>query len=188
MNAIKVLKNDHHVVDQLLKKYSTTATVGRKEEVATRIIEELNVHSEVEDEYVYRPAMERSPALEKFVLEAKEEHQLIKAELLHLEGLVVSRRDGERREEKLDAVLKVLTELFHLHQQQEEAVFFPELQRVMSSAELEAIGLVLVQAKATAPKFPRLPRTVSTIARLVDKAVEAGKDLLDSASGALKGI
>ena len=88
----------------------------------------------------------------------------------------------------MDAVVNVLSELVRNHVQEEQEIFFPELQRVMSVAELEAIGLVLVQAKTTAPRFPRLPHPVSALARIVDRVVEYAREKLGTASGAIRGI
>ena len=88
----------------------------------------------------------------------------------------------------MDAVVNVLAELVRTHVQKEQDVFFPELHRVMSNAELEAIGLVLAQAKATAPRFPRLPHPLSAIARIVDRIVEFAREMLGTATGAMRGI
>jgi hemerythrin-like domain-containing protein len=188
MNAIKLLKNDHHTVDQLFKKYVATVALSKKEEIAQKIIEELSVHASIEERYVYKPASERSPTLARQVLESVEEHDLVKTTLLHLEGLLALPASADRREPRMDAVVNVLAELVRSHVQDEQEVFFPELQRVMSAAELEAIGLVLVQAKATAPRFPRLPHPISAIARLVDRAVELARDVLGTATQAMRGI
>jgi hemerythrin superfamily protein len=188
MNAIKLLKNDHHTVDQLFKKYVATSALGRKEEIAQKIIEELSVHASIEERYVYKPASERSPTLAQQVLENVEEHDLVKTTLLHLEALLTLPGSADRREQKMDAVVKVLSELVRNHVEEEQDVFFPELQRVMSVAELEAIGLVLVQAKATAPRFPRLPHPISALARVVDRIVEFAREMLGTATGAMRGI
>jgi hemerythrin superfamily protein len=188
MNAIKLLKNDHHTVDVLFKKYVGTLAIDKKEEIAQKIIEELSVHASVEERYVYKPASERSPVLSKQVLENFEEHDLMKTTLLHLEGLVALPSSSANREQRMDAVVNVLSELVRSHVKDEEEVFFPELQRVMSTAELEAIGLVLVQAKATAPRFPRLPHPVSAFARVVDRLLEFAREKLGTAGGAMRGI
>ena len=188
MNAIKLLKADHHTVDQLFKKYVASGTIAKKEEFAQKLIEELSVHASIEERYVYKPASERTPVLGKQVLENTEEHDLIKITLLHLEGLLALPALAERREVKLDAVLNVLADLVRRHFEHEEQHFFPELQRVMSAAELEAIGLVLVQARTTAPRFPRLPHPVSAIARTIDRLIELAREMVGTATGALRGI
>lgn len=188
MNAIQVLRRDHQAVDHLFDTYAASSTIGLREELATKLIEELSVHASIEEEFVYKPASTRSPLIEKLVLEAVEEHALVKTSLLHLEGLVAAAKDEAQREEKLDAVVKVLRELVQLHVEQEHRDFFPELERVMSTAELDALGLVLEEARKTAPRFPRLPHPQSSLSRAVDDLVDAGRELLGTASDAFRRI
>ena len=188
MNAIKLLTNDHHTADQLFRKYVAATALERKEHLASKIIEELSVHASIEERYVYKPASERSPVLASMVLESLEEHDLMKATLLHLEGLVALPLSADKREQRMDAVLNVLAGVVRAHVQDEQDLFFPELERVMSTAELEALGLVLAQAKAMAPRFPRLPQPVSAFTRVVERLMDLARERLGNAGGVIRGV
>lgn len=188
MNALELLENDHHRVDQLFETYASTQVLAQKEELAQQLIEALSVHASVEDRCVYGPASERGPVLYAQVLQGHETHDLVKTTRLRLEGLLATPSAAAHREQKLDAVVKVLAAVVRHHVTEEEQAFVPELQRVMGDAELEAMGRRLVEATTTAPRFPPLPHPIGALAQRVDQLVELARDILGTATEALRGI
>jgi hemerythrin superfamily protein len=137
MNAIQLLKDDHKKVRALLAELESTSSRGIKTrtELLAKIGKELRVHAKIEEEIFYpafKAAGEKSDD-DKMYFEAKEEHRAV--ELLVLPDL-----------EKTDpaAMLrgraKVLKELIEHHAGEEEKEMFPRARKLLSAAELDALG------------------------------------------------
>ncbi len=77
-DAIVVLKDDHKRIRRLFRDFqkageNATATKGR---LAAKIIEELTVHTYLENEVMYPEVRRLLPELEDDVLESYEEHHV----------------------------------------------------------------------------------------------------------------
>jgi hemerythrin superfamily protein len=184
MDAITLLKQDHREVEALFKRFEAAGdgALKLKRKLVDQIIAALSKHASIEEAILYpaaRAALEETSDGEDMVLEALEEHHVVK---WTLEELITLAPDAERFEAKAT----VLMESVRHHVKEEEQDLFPKLRKVMSRDELIAIGDAMAQAKKVAPTRPH-PRSpdappgnlVSTpVAALMDRSVEMVKDVV----------
>ena len=91
-----------------------------KRQLVDTMIEELSRHAEIE-ELVFYPAVRREVGdSESDVLEALEEHHVVKLVLRELDDL-------EPTDERFDAKVTVMMESVRHHVQEEEQTLFPEV-------------------------------------------------------------
>jgi iron-sulfur cluster repair protein YtfE (RIC family) len=117
-----------------------TSASGRAEkkrtELLSKITEELEVHTQIENEIFYpafRQAGEKSDD-EKLFFEAREEHRAV-GELV-LPDLNKTTADSEQ----FGGRAKVIKELVEHHVKEEEGEMFPRAKKLMSKDELQALG------------------------------------------------
>ena len=162
-DAIVILKDDHRQIRTLFRDFQgagerATATKGK---LATRIIEELNVHTYLENEIMYPQVRMLIPELESEVLESYEEHHV--ADVLCME-LYAMKPDAER----FDAKMSVLIENVTHHMDDEEHQWFPKVRSALSRAQLREIGERMVELRRTAPRSPAQP---SALKKVVDAVI-----------------
>jgi hemerythrin superfamily protein len=191
MDAISLLRNDHRTVEQLFKRFETTsdrATVERRR-IVDEIIKELSVHAEIEETVFYPAVRESVPPSEDTVLESLEEHHVVKWVLSELDGMPA---DAERFEAKVT----VLMENVRHHVKEEESDLFPKVRRALTRAALENMGEAMARAKTIAPTRPH-PRSPDTppgnvvsgvVAAALDRARDAGQELVEGAAGAARRV
>jgi hemerythrin superfamily protein len=181
MDAIALLKADHYAVNELFVKYEAAGSraVKTKRKLVDKITTELSVHAAIEEQAFYPMVRKVSPELNNDVLEAIEEHHIVKwtlSELEHLSG----------GEENFDAKVTVLIESVRHHVEEEEKVVFPAVRKAFTRKELDDMGETLAMAKKVAPMHPH-PRSPATppgnlvagaVAGLVDKARDKGAAVL----------
>lgn len=131
MNAIELLENDHDKVEELFEKVKATEDTSEHRKLFKKIKEELETHTHIE-ETIFYPAVKGYDELEDMVLESLEEHQQVKTLLDKLS------ETGD--DKQFDAELKVLMEDVEHHVEEEEDEMFPEVEDVMDSDELDALG------------------------------------------------
>ena len=162
-DAIVVLKDDHKQIRKLFRDFQgagENATTA-KGKIATRIIEELTVHTYLENEVMYPEVRKRMPELEDEILESYEEHHV--ADVLCME-LYAMAPDAER----FDAKVAVLIENVTHHMDEEEQEWFPKVRKGLSRATLHEIGARMVEARKTAPRSPAQP---SALKKAVDAVI-----------------
>ncbi len=138
MNAIELLKADHKTVDKLFQKVKATEE-GEHKELFEKIKQELDAHTHIEEKIFY-PRLKEEEKLEDITLEGIEEHHQAKMFLRELANLT---EDSEKFEPKL----KVLMEDITHHVQEEEGKMFPDVEKVIDSAELEELGKRMEEEK-----------------------------------------
>ena len=141
MNAFNLLKSDHEKVAGILTSIEETterAAKGR-EELFTRLKQELDLHAKIEEEIFY-PALEESDETREVTLEAYEEHRLVKQMLAELEM-------EPKNTEEWTAKFTVLKENIEHHVEEEEGEMFKEARKVLSEDEIETLGNRLQEAK-----------------------------------------
>ena len=141
MNAFKLLKADHEKVAGIFEKLEPTTERGVKtrEDLFVQLKTELDIHAHIEETILY-PALKEADKTHDLVLEAYEEHHVIKQLLAELDEL-------SKDAEEWGAKLKVLQENVEHHVEEEEGELFPKAQKVLSTEEVEALGERLEQAK-----------------------------------------
>ena len=162
-DAIVVLKDDHKQIRKLFRDFQGAGenAATTKGKIATRIIEELTVHTYLENEVMYPEVRKLMPELEDEILESYEEHHV--ADLLCME-LYAMAPDAER----FDAKVAVLMENVTHHMDEEEQEWFPKVRKGLSRATLQEIGARMVEVRKTAPRSPAQP---SALKKAVDAVI-----------------
>jgi hemerythrin-like domain-containing protein len=134
MDAIALLKDDHEKMKKLLTELESTTERGVKtrEELFTKVREELTVHEAIEEEIFY-PALKEHPKAKEIVLEAYEEHGVVDMVMAEIQGLPYE-------DETWGAKFKVMKENIEHHIEEEESEMFKQARDVFETQELEALG------------------------------------------------
>jgi hemerythrin superfamily protein len=172
MDAITYLKDDHRNVEQLFKQFEQAGERAhvQKRQIVDRIIEELSVHTAIEEQVFYPVARAAVPDTEDIVLESLEEHHIVKWLLSELV-------DMDPAHERFGAKVTVLIENVRHHIEEEERDFFPKVREHLGRNELAELGETLADAKKSAPTrpHPRMPdagptnMVAGTITGVVDR-------------------
>jgi hypothetical protein len=188
MNAISLLTQDHRNVEQLFTRFETATTPAEKRAITDKVIEQLSVHAEIEEQFFY-PAVAAKLEERGEVLEAVEEHHLAKVALWELERLPASARN-------FDAKFTVMKENVLHHVAEEEAGdgIFAQARKELKANELEALGDRMQQARASVPRRPHplapptppLNRLLGIPVSLLDRAVNTGKGVARALVPALR--
>ncbi len=149
MDAISLIKQDHRAVNELFDKFEAMGPRATKTKRTTvdKIVKELSIHAAIEENVLYPFIRENVPDLEDTILEALEEHLVVKWELAAL-------ADMDPTDERFDAKTMVLMESVRHHVKEEEREVLPELRRQVPRSELQSLGEQLERAKKTAPTRP----------------------------------
>ena len=145
MNAIELLKADHHVVAGLFETVKATPE-GDHPAVFKQIKAELDVHAHIE-EMIFYPKLEADgdKELVDITLEGIEEHRQVKMFLKELAALT---EDSEKFEPKL----KVLMEDVQHHVKEEEKEMFPMVKDQFDADALDELGAAMEAEKKSFKK------------------------------------
>lgn len=162
-DAIVVLREDHKRIRALFRDFleagdDAAVTKGR---LAAKIIEELTVHTYLENEVMYPEVRTLLPDLEDDVLESYEEHHV--ADVLVME-LAAMQPDAER----FDAKMTVLIENVTHHIEEEEQDWFPKVREGLGRKQLQELGARMQELRTTAPRSPAQP---SALKKVVDAVI-----------------
>ena len=154
-DAIVILKDDHKTIRKLFKEFqgageNATAEKGR---LVKRIIEELTVHTYLENEVMYPEVRKLLPSVEDDVLESYEEHHV--ADVLCAELFAMDAGD-----ERFDAKTTVLIENVTHHIEEEEQEWFPKVREGLSRKQLQDMGQRMIDAEPKAPRKPTEPKAL----------------------------
>jgi hemerythrin-like domain-containing protein len=160
-DAIVLLKDDHKEIRRLFREFESAgeAATATRSRIAKKILEELTVHTYIENEVMYPEVRKLLPDVEDDVLESYEEHHV--ADVLCMELAAMS-PDNER----FDAKMTVLMENVKHHMEEEEEEWFPKVREGLGRNQLQEIGAKMAEMKKTAPRSPAQPSAVK-------KAVDA---------------
>lgn len=181
MDAIELLRTDHRDIEVLFERYARTDDQETRHELVDQLITALSVHAWLEEEFVYRAAVERGEVMTRVVIDSFEDHHSIRTMLVDLE--VVLHSPLELREQHMDAIVRVLGRSFRHHVAHEEECFFPALSGVMGSDELWTLGERLVEEKESAPTRPGNP-----ITRTLNLVRDFGRGLFSSATQLVRAL
>jgi len=172
MDAITLLRDDHKTVEALFKRFEKAGdrALVEKRQIVDRIIEELSIHTAIEEQVFYPVARTTVPGSESIALESLEEHHVVK-------WLLTELTDLDPSHERFQAKVTVLIENVRHHVEEEETEFFPKVRASLSRSQLADIGATMVEAKKSAPHHPhpRLPdagpagSVAGAIAGIVDR-------------------
>jgi len=133
MKATDLLKRQHKEVKSLFKKLESTDNPRMRRQLMTEIARNLEGHTAIEEEIFYPAVRElESQKAEEMVLEAYEEHHVVKLVLAELPQV-------NPEDERFEAKMTVLSELIEHHVQEEEKEMF-KLAQKLGKNELENLG------------------------------------------------
>ena len=141
MDAIALLKADHEKVDSLFSQLEETTERAEKtrEELFTKLKQELDLHAHVEEKIFY-PALKEAEETREITMEGLQEHHVVKVLLRELDAMPVT-------SETWTAKLKVLKENVEHHVEEEEGEMFKKARTVLSREQLEELGTLIEQEK-----------------------------------------
>ena len=143
MDCLELLTADHNRVRGLFKRFKDanekddTATM---QEVAPKIVEELNIHMTIEEEIFYPAISGKSDDIKDTVYEGVEEHHVAKVLVSELQGMTP---EGD----EWIAKVKVLIESVEHHADEEESDMFPPVRSKTSADQRESLGTKLANRK-----------------------------------------
>jgi hypothetical protein len=134
MDALKLLEADHEKVKKILSDLDSTTERGVKtrEELFTKVRQELVIHEAIEEEIFY-PALKEHPKAKEIVLEAYEEHHVVDQVMAEIDGLPFD-------DETWGAKLTVMKENVEHHIEEEEDEMWTQARQVFDDSELEELG------------------------------------------------
>lgn len=162
-DAIVILKDDHRQIRKLFRDFQSagenaTATKGK---LATRIIEELTVHTFLENEMMYPEVRTLMPEIEDDILESYEEHHVADVLVMELFSMDASH-------ERFTAKATVLIENVTHHIEEEEQDWFPKVRTGLGRKQLQELGAERLELKKKAPRSPAQP---SALKKVVDAVI-----------------
>jgi hemerythrin superfamily protein len=122
---------EQHAEIQDLFERIERAEGDEKEELFTRIADDLAVHAAIEEQHFY-PAT-RSARTEDLLREAVEEH-------LGMKRVIADLLDCPPDDPQFDAKIKVLMENMARHVEEEEGDLFPRVKKLLDQVDLEILG------------------------------------------------
>ena len=154
-DAIVLLKEDHKQMRKLFTQFQQAGENAKdtKDRLAEKIIEELTVHTYIENECMYPEVRKLLPEVEDDVLESYEEHHV--ADLLVFELFTMDAGD-----ERFVPKMTVLIENVKHHMGEEEDEWFPKVREGLGRKQLGEIGDRMVELKKTAPRSPMAPKAM----------------------------
>ncbi|MEV4013677.1 hemerythrin domain-containing protein [Nonomuraea angiospora] len=149
MDAIVLLKDDHKTVEKLFKQFEKTDSEAHqdKQKIVAEVIEELTVHTYIEETIFYPAVRSGAPDTTDHVLESVEEHHVVVWMLSELKSI-------DPADERYDAKMTVLMENVRHHIKEEEQDWFPEVRQAMGRTRLRELGEQMAKAKSDAPRDP----------------------------------
>ena len=148
-DAIVILKQDHKTVKGLFRDFERSGEdLNLKQKLVNEIIEELTVHTYLENTIIYPAVRDTLPDLESDVMESYEEHHV--ADVLCVELL-----DLTPDNEHFEAKTTVLMENVRHHIDEEENDWFPKVREGMGRKALLELGEQIEAARPDAPHDPR---------------------------------
>ena len=163
-DAIVVLKEDHKRVKALFREFERAGddSTKRKGELVASMLEELTVHTYIEDQVMYPEVIRLLPGLKDDILESYEEHHV--ADLLVVELAAMKPED-----ERFTAKTTVLIESVRHHMEEEEGDWFPKVRAGLGRSVLTEIGEEMQEARKKAPRRPSQP---SALKKTVDALIK----------------
>ena len=140
--ATDLLKQDHKTVKGLFRSYKEAKENGdgrAKKRLFLNIDRELSIHALVEEEIFYPAVRKQDKEQKDMVLEAREEHGIVKTLLSQL-------RELGPGDETFDAKMKVLMEGVEHHADEEEDEMFPEAEK-LGDDRLRRLGAEITARK-----------------------------------------
>ena len=143
MDALELLIADHNRVRGLFTRFK--AAEGENDaqaaRLASKIFEELEVHTKIEEEIFYPAVTKLNDEIHELVTEGLEEHHVVDNLMAEVKALSPS-------DEEWAAKIKVLIENVEHHAEEEEQEMFPKVRSGMNDDARAALGQRMEARKA----------------------------------------
>ncbi len=148
MNIIAVLTTDHRNVDALFTEFEHTDPddVENLARLRDHILSQLAIHAEIEEQTLY-PALR--DAAEDDVLEALEEHHVVKATLAELERMAPS---AERFRAKMTVLIESVGH--HVEEEEGDGGLFDVARKTLKPVQMEEMAERAEQLRQAGPSRP----------------------------------
>jgi hemerythrin-like domain-containing protein len=190
-DGIALLKEDHRALKKLFKDFFAAGDRANatRRRIADKIIIELSLHSGIEETILYPRARAALPEADRDLLEALEEHHVVKMTCAELEKM-------QPTDERFAAKMRVMMENVKHHIGEEESELFPMLRRAFSRSDLIAMGEDMRAARRVVPARPHPnapdepPGNVAAamVAVPVEAAVRSVEDVVLKGRKAVAGV
>jgi hemerythrin superfamily protein len=174
MNPIQLIKQDHRMVKGLFRKFERASRSSDRQKIGQEIIEELSVHSAIEEQLIYPLIQAHGRQMHEPVLNALEEHHAVKLTLSELDGM-------SAEDERYAAKMHVVREAVEMHIEEEEAKLLPRIES-LDADDRNALAATMLDLKHVAPNHPHphAPDTPpgATLTGLIAKVADSGRDLV----------
>jgi len=138
LDALALLKKDHVLVKDLLRKMDEEEDTDQLKSMFEQLVDELGIHERIEEEIFY-PALQKLPKAREDVMESFEEH--------HLVDEIVTEMDVETNDEKWKAKFTVMKENIEHHIEDEEEKLFPKAEQLLGEKKLGELGAQMADLK-----------------------------------------
>jgi hypothetical protein len=132
MQILRVLKQDHEEVQELLGKIMQTGGMKTRQRLFEKTKRALLAHAHAEQATFYKALEEHDESFDE-ALEAEVEHELI-------ERIVADLSEPNMDPERWSAKCKVLRDLFEHHVKEEERKMFRIARQIFDRSTLQALG------------------------------------------------
>jgi len=139
-DVVTLLEADHRTVERLFEQFKATGDASERARIFERIATELEVHTEVEENYVYPEAERELPAGDELISEAEHEHDEAKR-------LIREIRAMHHADPRFADMVRRLEGAINHHVEEEEQEMFPQLREEESAERLEEMAEQVERAK-----------------------------------------
>ena len=144
MDALLLLTADHNRVRGLFARFEAAEESGDTAEMTTlaaKILEELEVHTAIEEQVFYPGVSKADDEIHEVVVEGLEEHHVVKQLAEEIQTL-------SPEDEHWAAKMKVMIENVEHHVEEEEEELFPEVKKALGADVLEDLAAQMEALKA----------------------------------------
>ena len=166
MDALDLLTADHNRVRGLFSQFKAAEEADKtaeQAELAGKIVEELEIHTTIEEEIFYPAVHDLSSEIGDVVDEGLEEHHVAKTVIGELPSV-------EAGSDQWVAKVKVLIEAVEHHAEEEEDEMFPKVRSATDASKREALGEKLEARKVELGGFAAADNDGSSVSELRAKA------------------
>jgi hemerythrin superfamily protein len=175
MDPVKLIKQDHRNIKALFRKFEKASRRPERQKLGDEIIEQLSVHSTLEEQLIYPALRARDKRLEGSLLDAIEEHHAVKMVLAELDRMKVE-------DARYDAKMHFVREAVEKHIDEEESKLLPRLERLLDDEDSARMVKAMTMMRKVAPRRPyRLAVDLpsgAVIAAMLTRLNDTGKDLI----------
>jgi hemerythrin superfamily protein len=144
MDALELLTGDHNRVRGLFTRFKSAKEsddLATMTTLAPKILEELTVHTTIEEEIFYPELQDLTDEIKDSITEGYEEHHVVKGVMEEIAAL-------EPNTEDWAAKVTVLIENVEHHADEEESELFPKVRTATSAEQRESLAQRMEARKA----------------------------------------